>query len=66
MIAHVQNLKIDSTMNIINLDYKIEDTKVNSLFRMSGCGKSSIAKAYAKKFRRYHIIQKMCHLQKVI
>ena len=42
-------ITISNYNNIRNLDYEIEDSKINFLFGISGCGKSSIAKALTKK-----------------
>lgn len=42
-------ITISNYNNIRNLDYEIEDSKINFLFGISGCGKSSIAKVLTKK-----------------
>lgn len=42
-------ITISNYNNIRNFDYEIEDSKINFLFGISGCGKSSIAKALTKK-----------------
>lgn len=42
-------ITISNYNNIRNLDYEIEDSKINFLFGISGCGKSSIAKSLTKK-----------------
>ena len=38
-------IKISGYKNLKNLDFEIEDKKINMIFGMSGCGKSSIANA---------------------
>ena len=54
-------ITISNYNNIRNLDYEIEDSKINFLFGISGCGKSSIAKALTKKVQKiiYRITQKI-------
>ena len=44
MLIHIENFR-----NIDNLDYEIEDGKVNYLFGVCGSGKSSIVSAVSKQ-----------------